>query len=176
MDTFDTKYNALRDKIDAKVSALEQIHNSHMKCKAGCSMCCREYAILPVEFESILNRLKKEASPAINPNYGPDECPFLVDRRCSIYKNRPIICRTHGLPLLFMGDENWELSACELNFTKVKEDYFSFENTFPQDTFNSELFVLNQQFVKNQPDYKEAGDQHLVSIQNLAKNLTHGLP
>jgi len=44
------------------------------------------------------------------------KCPFL-DRRgaCSIYENRPLLCRTFGLPIKdgtkYIGDE------CELNFT-----------------------------------------------------------
>lgn len=162
------KYDALRDKIDAKVKALEQIHNKHLLCRSGCSSCCREYGILPVEFEAIAVKLKGTEHVKVNPNFKKDECPFLIDNRCSIYNDRPIICRTHGLPLLFMGDENWELSACELNFTKVKEDYFSFNNTYPQDTFNSELFMLNKAFLEKNPKQSKRGDKHLISIQELA--------
>lgn len=168
MDIHLRKYKALREKIDAKVNALEHKHKKHMLCKAGCSMCCREYAILPVEFNAIKEEISARSHTSINPITGNDECPFLVNHRCSIYEHRPIICRTHGLPLLFMGEENWELSACELNFTKVAEDYFNFENTFPQDTFNSELYLLNEEYLKS----KKQGlsdDQRLISIKELAK-------
>ena len=27
-------------------------------------------------------------------------CPFLIERKCSIYSHRPIICRVHGLAFL----------------------------------------------------------------------------
>ena len=66
-----------------------------------------------------------------------------------MYESRPIICRTHGLPLLFMNDEQWELSACELNFTEFDDEEFKEENTFPQDTFNSKLFMINKRFVES---------------------------
>lgn len=171
MDLFLKKYRKLRDQIDVKVKELEQKHQKEMMCKAGCSACCREYAILPIEFESVKISLKGKGQTTYNANFGKEECPFLIDSRCSIYEDRPIICRTHGLPLLFMANEDWELSACDLNFTKVPDDYFSFENTFPQDTFNSKLFVLNQEFLNSNKTDKSSSETKLISIQKLIKEL-----
>lgn len=171
MDLFLNKYKELRDKVDAKIKELEPKHKKHMLCKAGCSSCCMEYAILPVEFEAVKNSIKGKSETNVNVDYGIDECPFLVDHKCGIYEDRPIICRTHGLPLLFMGDDEWELSACDLNFTKVPEDYFSFENTFQQDSFNSQLYVLNQSFHVGLKTDKKGDEKQLISIQELAKNL-----
>ena len=45
-------------------------------------------------------------------------CPLLVEDRCAIYYNRPIICRTQGLPLLLKSDDGVDdVDWCPLNFT-----------------------------------------------------------
>lgn len=117
-----------------------------MVCKKGCDLCCMDYDVFPIEFEMIKEGIKNEN---IDFQESPDgNCIFLKDHACQIYEHRPIICRTHGLPLLFMNDEQWELSACELNFTEFDDEEFSIENTFPQDKFNSKLFMINKKYIQ----------------------------
>jgi Fe-S-cluster containining protein len=95
---------------------------------------------------------------------------FLVNHQCQIYKSRPTICRTHGLPLLYTNNEGeWELSACELNFAEF-EDEFSESNTFPQDKYNSKLFLINKEFIKNFKE-KKYNEMDLIPIKNLASFL-----
>ncbi len=93
-------------------------------------------------------------------------CPFLKDHECTIYEHRPLICRTHGLPLLYVNSETeeWELSACELNFTNFNN--FNEKNTFPQDKFNSRLFLLNEEFIKL-PDMQQYQKFDLIPIRKL---------
>ena len=87
------------------------------------------------------------------PPKNKDSCVFLQNHICTIYKSRPAICRTHGLPLLFTNDEGeWQLSACELNFTKFNFEKFTLDNTYPQDKYNSQLFLLNRKFIA---EYRE---------------------
>lgn len=150
MDKHYKAYAALRDTIDEQVEKLEKMHQKHMKCRAGCDLCCMDYSVFPIEFHYIKQKLaQQENKPGVNKNAGEEDCIFLKDHKCTIYDERPIICRTHGLPLLYMGnDNNWELSACELNFTEFDTDEFTEQNTFPQDTFNSKLFMLNKTFIK----------------------------
>ena len=96
---------------------------------------------------------------------------FLKNHRCTIYNSRPIICRTHGLPLLFTNNEaEWELSACELNFQEFDLEKFTSKNTFPQDKFNSKLFLLNKAFI-NEFDEIKYGEFDLIPIKNLVKKL-----
>ena len=48
-------------------------------------------------------------------------CPFLVDRKCSMYKYRPIVCRVHGLAY-FYNENKVKLPFCTndgKNFSKV---------------------------------------------------------
>lgn len=145
------KYFKLRKNIDSATAKLAKKHHKHMECKAGCDLCCMDYGILPVEFFSIVEELrannfdKAELPPKPENN---DSCVFLKNHVCTIYQSRPVICRTHGLPLLFTNDEGeWQLSACELNFTQFNFEKFTTENTYPQDKYNSELFLLNREFI-----------------------------
>ena len=109
-----------------------------------------DYSIFPVEFHSILNRLKKDKNTkksGRNSDY-ENSCIFLKNHACTIYENRPVICRTHGLPLLFMNENyEWELSNCELNFKKFDFDDFDTQNTFPMDKFNSKLLWINKKII-----------------------------
>jgi Fe-S-cluster containining protein len=45
-------------------------------------------------------------------------CALLVDDRCSVYDERPLICRTHGLPTRGRDEAaTSSLQGCPLNFT-----------------------------------------------------------
>nr|WP_320021945.1 YkgJ family cysteine cluster protein [uncultured Draconibacterium sp.] len=167
-----TAYKKLRNNIDKLSDKLEKQHKKHMKCKAGCDLCCMDYSIFPVEFYSLVNALKERRNnPILNNDKDESSCIFLNNHKCEIYADRPIICRTHGLPLLYMNEDNgWELSACELNFTEFDLEEFSEENTFPQDKFNSKLYLLNKEFIaENQlSDYSELD---LIPIKELVKHI-----
>jgi hypothetical protein len=67
-------------------------------------------------------------------------------------------------------DNGWELSACELNFTEFDMEDFTEENTFPQDKFNSKLYLLNKEFIAKNglTNYSELD---LIPIKELAKHL-----
>ena len=165
-------YRKLRDDIDIQANRLEKIHKEHMECKKGCDSCCIDYSILPIEFFYILNALKKIkiSLPDLNPGI-KDKCTFLSGHSCTIYEHRPIICRTHGLPLIFMNDDNeWELSACQLNFAKFDFNEFSLENTYQQDLYNSKLFMLNKEYL-NQLKKDQFGEFELLPLTTLKQFL-----
>lgn len=104
-----------------------------------------DFSIFPIEFFTIAERLTGKEI-IFNKNARDGDCPMLVDGLCTIYESRPFICRSHGLPLLSMGEEEWELSHCELNFTDNAPD-FDETNTLAIDRFNSRLFMLNKEFI-----------------------------
>ncbi|MBW6499055.1 MAG: YkgJ family cysteine cluster protein [Bacteroidales bacterium] len=144
------KYLALREELDAHCERLYKFHALHLNCREGCDQCCMDFGIFPVEYLAI----KEQAGSDLGKGQKPDSetaCPFLVDHRCVIYHARPMICRTQGLPLLFMGEDGWELSACELNFTAFDFEKFTSKNTFPQDKYNSRLYLINKEFIESLP-------------------------
>jgi len=165
------KYLQLRTEISEISEKLGRLHKNEMACKKGCSSCCMNFQVLPVEYFSMLEQLKANPPQQFRELDSEDEdCNFLIEDMCQVYAARPIICRTHGLPLLFMNQEGdaWELSACPLNFKKF--DDFHTENTYPQDTYNSKLFLINREFIKHYKE-EEFGEFDMISINRLLMDL-----
>jgi Fe-S-cluster containining protein len=74
-----------------------------------------------------------------------EKCPLLENGRCLLYEARPIICRTHGFPLLTLREGEKVLDFCPLNFKGV--------STFPSnaildlDLLNATLAAINAVFI-----------------------------
>jgi uncharacterized protein len=145
-------YCKLRDEIDLVSSRLWKIHRTNMRCSEGCSSCCQAFRILPIEFFSIEILLKK-TTPAINAKANVDECKFLVNNRCAIYEHRPIICRTHGFPLVRFNeaDDSYEVAYCHLNFINVDLKKFKKSTVYFEEKYNIKLVKLNQKFQSGYP-------------------------
>jgi uncharacterized protein len=142
-------YHTLTKDIDALSLSLEKTHAKHLNCKKGCDLCCMAISVFPIEYYAIKAELEKLKLPSLPIPKDNAQCRFLVDHSCSIYQSRPVICRTHGLPLVYMSmdTDEYELSLCELNFTNFDFEEFDEENTFPMDRINSRLYQLNKHFV-----------------------------
>ena len=169
--TFENEYQKIIDDTEGLSEHLTIEHAKHLQCKKGCDLCCMDYSIFPVEFYTILNRIQhKEFQPKIKKSKEETSCIFLKNHSCTIYENRPVICRTHGLPLLYMNENNeWELSNCELNFTEYDFERFNTGNTFPMDKFNSKLFVLNKKFIAEFDEIKY-GESDLIPLKKLVEH------
>jgi hypothetical protein len=96
-----------------------------MTCHAGCDACCRRrFTITAVEAEVIAEGLatlpeaEARALAARAVDGDPGVCPALGDGgRCGIYASRPVICRTHGLPIRFASPGALPVvDACPKNF------------------------------------------------------------
>lgn len=142
------EYRRLRDDVDRKAAELMEVHRERLCCRALCSDCCVNLTVWPVEFFSIVEELKATKWP--RPVW--DEaasCGLLKDGLCQIYPYRPIICRTHGLPLVYLHDEDrpdeYAISFCEKNFVGVDIETFVFtpDNTLHLDEMNERLARIN---------------------------------
>ena len=97
------RYINLRDDIDRLCEKLVIRHVRHLSCRAGCADCCTNIFVHAAEWrciESILANLPSDVRSPESRN-PPDRCQFLTDDTCSIYEQRPIICRVHGLPIRY---------------------------------------------------------------------------
>jgi uncharacterized protein len=82
-------------------------------CHAGCADCCRRrFSVTAIEAEVIAEEIAalpsatREALSARAESGDPAVCAALTDGgRCAIYASRPLICRTHGLPIRFTPHE-----------------------------------------------------------------------
>ena len=149
------QYRQLRDAIDQKATALKKVHSMHMECAKGCCGCCMNLSVWPVEFYSIVEEMKcfEWDKPQFNEVAA---CGYLKDGLCSIYPFRPIICRTHGLPLVYWHDETdppgYGVMFCEKNFQGEDEIDFAPENTLNMDEVNEKLARLNIAFIEENQD------------------------
>ncbi|GIU82233.1 MAG: YkgJ family cysteine cluster protein [Acidobacteria bacterium] len=94
------------DEVDQEVRRLKSIHSERLKCKKGCASCCIDgITVFQVEAENIkfhYKKLLREEKP-----HGIGKCAFLDESgACRIYENRPYVCRTQGLPLRWLDEEN----------------------------------------------------------------------
>ena len=97
---------------------------SQLSCRAGCDACCRHLSLFWVEAVALAVALRElPAEPAgkirlLARGSSPDgPCPLLVDNSCLLYAVRPLICRTHGLPLIATADNGTRtIDFCPLNF------------------------------------------------------------
>jgi Fe-S-cluster containining protein len=96
-----------------------------LACRAGCSLCCQQHlSVYAFEFELLaeaVDALSQEAREAIKQRVAVGKkdprCPLLDDTgRCRVYAVRPLICRSHGLPIL-VGPEP-SRDVCPLNFNE----------------------------------------------------------
>lgn len=121
----------LRARVDAHFAAAFARTPNAFACRAGCDGCCApRFSVFEIEASRIRAALAQldRTDPARRARVrgqasSSAHCPLLVDGRCSVYEERPIICRTHGLPVL-AGDPNrpGAVDHCPLNFTDSGHD------------------------------------------------------
>ena len=152
------QYRQLRDEVDQLSDELSEMHTDKMQCDKGCCDCCMNLSVCPVEFYSILDQMKAAnwPKPALNDD---KECGFLDEQgNCQIYSFRAIICRTHGLPLVYWHEETdppgWGVMFCEQNFTKADEIDFGPDTTLNMDEVNERLARINVAFLEESKHLK----------------------
>ena len=122
------EYQGLRGKVDVHFDMIFDKHQAEMRCAAQCHACCAPgLTVTRIEADAIRDHLTTH--PELIPNLAElanrdphqgQRCSLLdAEGRCSIYEARPLICRSHGAPVLVQIDESHEgIDACELNFTQ----------------------------------------------------------
>lgn len=116
-----------------------------MKCGPGCSGCCTQFSVLPLE-AAIVSGITQSQRPAAGNDR--EKCLLLADDLCQIYEVRPVICRTQGLPLGYIDEEagTIEVSACPLNFP---DDYpLGHDDLLFMDRINRRLAELNLDYCR----------------------------
>jgi Fe-S-cluster containining protein len=149
------QYYKLVARIDKDANRLTGIHGDAITCRPGCTSCCVNLTVFPVEFHAIRRAMEQAGEKPGGADFDPTAtCGFLHDGRCRIYPFRPIICRTHGLPILFLddtsGEYTWEVSFCERNFTGFEQIEFTHDTLLNIEEINEELSRLNQEFLEMQ--------------------------
>lgn len=118
-----------------------------MQCAKGCAACCMLETVSPLEAFMIAEYLKSlpalERPPSpVDVNEAP--CVFLRDDVCTIYPARPMICRTHGLPLIY--PEQQEIEVCQLNFVELDISAIDPQYLLDAESITENLMRLNLAF------------------------------
>jgi Fe-S-cluster containining protein len=119
--TLITQYKTLGQYCDNAFAATFHAYRAHMHCVKGCASCCLLETVVPLEAYVIDLYLQSLGSSVAtfstkHPEYRGEKCVFLDSNACTIYPVRPIICRTHGMPILYPDQEG--IDVCPLNFSQ----------------------------------------------------------
>ena len=143
-------YHALISQIEALCAHIKTIHGDSIVCRAGCDECCVNFTIGAGEFTALKKIIQNRPDCSGNKNRG--SCYFLNSGLCSIYEHRPVICRTHGLPVRFI-DENGSTSYSSCS--KNSSIFMNGTNTIDIDSINEKLAILNMLAHKENPSLRE---------------------
>lgn len=110
------EYSVYINFITNKINDFFERQKPYIFCKKGCSLCCEngEYPWSFIEYQylmegykkldcetkekitSEIKRIKEEKAKFKGERF-VHKCPFLIDKVCSVYEYRGIICRSFGL-------------------------------------------------------------------------------
>jgi Fe-S-cluster containining protein len=91
--------------VDEAVVPVERANADRLRCRAGCSDCCvDDLTVFAIE-AAVIRRHHAELLENAEP-HPPGGCAFLdAEGRCRIYAQRPYVCRTQGLPLRWLEED-----------------------------------------------------------------------
>lgn len=146
-------YRGLLGRIDGFWTQVASACPGQLSCQEGCDACCRHLSLFWVEGAALgaaltqlptaqVDRVRQQAQqtdPA-----GP--CPLLYQGSCLLYPARPVICRTHGLPVLLSGAQGErQLDHCPENFRGVAS--LPSGAVLDLEVLNATLATINRLFV-----------------------------
>ena len=146
-------YHSLVAKVDDLCRGIEDRLGAAITCHDGCSSCCLAISVFPVEAVAMIeaaNRLPAEEFQHLKQHLASwsegEACPLLADDRCLLYEARPIICRTHGLPILLVEGEERRIDVCPRNCQGV--DHLPGEVILDLERLNTLLAAVNALYLR----------------------------
>ena len=159
-------YRILVARIDELCRRIVAEYGEYLVCGEGCDGCCRHVSIFPVEAVALaeaLGGLPAEQAAHIRELARAastvDACPLLENGRCLLYSARPIICRTHGLPLLIGQEGEERIDFCPKNFREVAS--IPAVAVINLDLLNATLAAINAVFSTSRRGSAEPEQQRL---------------
>ena len=115
-------YRDLLARVDQLLDCVQRQYSSQILCHKGCDCGCRNLSVFPIEALFLVNAIQdlpEESGAKIRQRAALAsfwDCPLQENRACSLYTFRPIICRTHGFPLLTHYKGQPSIGYCRNNF------------------------------------------------------------
>ena len=147
-------YRKLIAKVDAFSNHIRKKHGEQIVCRHGCTDCCsHDLQVMPVEFFYLKQglELQPEVAGLIKDAFGAETSCILLSRGgCLLYEARPVICRTHGLPLLITEAEGQYRDCCPKNFSKQSIEGLPPEDLLHLERLNTMLVSVNIVFASHE--------------------------
>ena len=173
MSQFLENYKQLTARVDSLCDAITAALGEQLTCSAGCSSCCTSITVFPVEaaamrevLENLPHRQSEEIHRHVTEHADGERCPLLLHHRCLLYEARPIICRTHGLPIIYTSDGQRNSDCCPHNLTDAES--VSGSNVVDLDKLNTLLVAVNSIYLTH-TDSAEA-DTRVTIAEALTRN------
>lgn len=163
-------YRNLAAKVDVLCRRIAAEYRDCLACREGCDDCCLHISIFPVEAVALaaaLRDLPAEEGARIRGLArlaSSDACPLLENGRCLLYAARPIICRTHGFPLL-SAERKGVIDFCPKNFNGVNS--FPAAHVLNLDLLNTTLAAINAVFTASSGFSHRSGQERLTIAEAL---------
>ena len=177
------KYKQLIARVDKTCRVVQEGYAGQIACRKGCAgNCCRIHlSVFPIEAVSLARALKKlprEMAQYIRNKAKTTDnfsrCPLLEDGACLMYASRLVICRTHGLPLVYWHEETdppgYGVMFCEQNFHNADNIDFGPDTTLNMDEVNEKLARINIAFLEANPDLNHQPTDR-IALRELLKSL-----
>jgi len=150
----------------------------YIHCESGCSLCCEygQYPFSEIEFQYAMlgynalsenekrliqekvKKIKEVKIKSIDEEF-MYECPFLIEKKCSIYKYRGIICRTHGL-MFFLTDKDGEVKS---KAPRCVHFGLNYSNVYDESTGKISLELWEKTGIKTEPIAYNLGLKFLLN-------------
>lgn len=153
-----SRLSELTAKIDGFFTRVETRHGADMQCRTGCSDCCHtRLTITRVEADAI-----RALGRRVTLNPDPTLCAALdAQGRCQIYEARPVVCRSHGVPIRMREGSLPVIRSCHRNFTETSPDP---DCILDQETLSALVLAVN------------GGDQARIDLATLLNDLLVSAP
>ena len=141
-------YSQLVTRVDALCHGIAADLGGQITCAAGCSSCCIPITVFPVEAAAMRKELATlptqqadKIRQHVSQPFDTEHCPLLHNHRCVLYAARPIICRTHGLPIIYTEHGQRQSDCCPRNLSEAES--VSGSSVVNLDTLNTLLVAVN---------------------------------
>ena len=169
-------YRLLVARVDVLCNGIIAAFHPHITCNKGCDSCCRHLSLFPVEgvaLAAAVAELPADAAAYLRQRAGEaaadGPCPLLMGGQCLLYAARPLICRTHGLPILTMEAETRRVDFCPSNFTGLAS--LPGEAVIHLDRLNASLAAVNAHFTAHGYRSLPPGTERLTIAEALLLKL-----
>ena len=164
------QYKVLVEDIRQRCEDIITRYPNQIACTKGCpGNCCRIHlSVFAVEAFHLAAALKSQPTTIRHPIQkrasvaSPSSpCPVLAAGSCQLYRDRLILCRTHGLPMRTQYRGTSAVGWCQKNFRQKPPtgDIVAIN----LDELNDRLVTINRQFIAESPPQRVIKERYLIA-------------